>query len=176
MMHTLALITLALLLPSALASPPSPPSPPPSPPPPSPPPSPSPPPPLIPCQFTSKDQLKAALKEFNENQILAEATHGRIADWDVKCISDMSFLFSPRDFRRPGQESFKTFDANISYWDTSGVTDMSYMFSVRSARAPWTQQPPVLVPTLKRAARAAAASHALPPPDPHLSPHHCPSL
>ena len=43
-------------------------------------------------------------------------------------------------------------------------------------RVPRGPQPPVLNPTLKRTARAAAASHALPPPDPHLTSHRLPSL
>ena len=61
-------------------------------------------------------------------------------------------------------------------FDTSSVTTMDSMFYVRSARAPRSPLPSVLNPTLKRAARAAAASHALPPPDPHLAPHRLPSL
>ena len=119
-----------------------------------------------PTKFMSKDALREAVEKFNTDKASAEKTHGLIADWDVSYISNMRTLFS----------SFETFDANISNWDTSSVTDMTQMFRVRSARALRPPQPPVLNPTLKRAARAAAASHALPPPDPYLAPHRLPSL
>ena len=119
-----------------------------------------------PTGFTSKVDLKTAVMEFIEDQTSAENTHGFIADWNVSRVSDMSKLFY----------GMNKFDANITKWDTSSVTDMYRMFDVRSARAPLPPQPPVLNPTLKRAARAAAASHALPPPNPHLAPHRLPSF
>ena len=130
-------------------------SPPPSPPPPSPPPPHA-------YKFTSKDELKTAVIQFNENKTSAEATYGFIASWDVSGISDMSYLFSPynSDYEpysnssssnysnstRSSDSSYsygygedeteETFDANISNWDTSGVTDMSGMFAVRCGPPP----------------------------------------
>ena len=59
------------------------------------------------------------------------ATHGLIADWDVSCISDMSYLFA----------KLNTFNAKLSNWDTSRVTDMSGMFKVRAAST-WRLEAP----------------------------------
>ena len=74
------------------------------------------------------------------------------------------------------RQNAAAFNQALTFDDTSKVTDMSYMFQVRSARAPWLQHSPVLNPTLKRAARAFAASYALPPPEPHLAAQRLPSL
>ena len=46
-----------------------------------------------------------------------ETTYGKMTDWDVRKIEDMSELFSGR-----------TATADISNWDVSAVTDMSLMF------------------------------------------------
>ena len=80
-------------------------------------------------KFTSKADLMTAAQEYNANWLVtnwaATTTYGRIANWDVSEISDMSGLF----------RELNSFNADISSWDTSGVTDMSEMFEARSARA-----------------------------------------
>ena len=48
---------------------------------------------------------------------------GRIGDWDVSGILDMSKLFP----------IFTKFNEPLSNWNTSSVTDMSGMFNVRSS-------------------------------------------
>jgi surface protein len=75
--------------------------------------------------FTTKAELKTAVREYNANPDAATATYGLIAGWDVSMITDMSWLFY----------NLKNFNADISSWDTSKVTTMNQMFWVRSARA-----------------------------------------
>ena len=115
-----------------------PPAPPPPPPPPPSPPLPSPPPPppralalIRNAVFTTKADLKKAVKEYNDDSTAATKKYGPIADWGVSAITDMSSLFY----------YLQNFNEDISNWDTSSVTNMLAMFSVRSARALWPPQP-----------------------------------
>jgi hypothetical protein len=110
--------------------PPSPPSPPMTPP--SPPSSP-------PYVFTTKASLQTAVQEYKTDPTGAIATYGRIANWDVSAITDMSSLFSEdRDggynYDDNGNPLLDIFNDDISSWDTSGVTTMVGMFQVRSAK------------------------------------------
>ena len=137
---------------------------------PSPPPPPAPPelppeplPPAAPAYaFTDKANLTAAVEAYNANPASATGTYGRISDWDVSAITDMTYLFYEL-----GQ-----FNADISSWDTSSVTSMAAMFGVRSARAPLASDPPQLAPSLHAACAAAAAPtpSRLPGPVPPLLP------
>jgi len=110
--------------------PPSPPSPPMTPP--SPPSSP-------PYVFTTKASLQTAVQEYKTDPTGAIATYGRIANWDVSAITDMSSLFSEDwnggyNYDDNGNPLLDIFDDDISSWDTSGVTTMVGMFQVRSAK------------------------------------------
>ena len=71
----------------------------------------------------TKASLKAAVTAYNVDPAAATATYGRIADWDVSAVSDMSGLFS----------GMQNFNADISSWNTSGVTNMDQMFYGASA-------------------------------------------
>ena len=73
--------------------------------------------------FTTKDDLQAAVQEYDANPTDAIATYGPIAGWNVSAISDMSELFS----------GLQNFNADISSWDTSRVSDMYSMFESASA-------------------------------------------
>ena len=73
--------------------------------------------------FTSKAELKTAVQAFDANPVVANATYGPIAEWDVSAITDLSYLCN----------GLKNFDADISNWDTSGVTSMKGMFQYTSA-------------------------------------------
>jgi len=75
--------------------------------------------------FTTKAELRWAVKEYNANPYSANNVYGLIADWNVSMITDMSYLFT----------NLNSFNANISSWDTSKVATMRSMFWVRSARA-----------------------------------------
>ena len=126
---------------------------------------PPPPPPSLPSRykFTNKEDLKTAVKESIKNATSAVATYGLIADWDVSCISDMSYLFyeppsysysyelsipsySYSNEAESNKAALDTFDANISNWNTSGVTDMSGMFKVRAGLHLEAPRPPPGVP------------------------------
>ena len=77
--------------------------------------------------FTTKTELRTALKAYDSNPDTAEDTYGApIADWLVSGITDMSELF--RDL--------KNINEDISSWDTSGVTNMKSMFWVRALAQP----------------------------------------
>lgn len=97
-----------------------------APPPPSPTPPPSPPslppyPPILPgiiVPFQTRDLLRAALTEYNNNPTSAREKYGLVSRWDVSVISDMNRLFY-RDY---------TFNEPIGSWDTSSVTNMEIMF------------------------------------------------
>jgi surface protein len=114
--------------------------------------------------FTTRLELKTAVREYNANPDAATATYGSIAGWDVSMITDMAYLFNNQ----------RNFNVDISSWDTSKVTNMYQMFYVRSARALAPNSLDSGLPPVHAACAAAAprppasrpaprpASHALP--------------
>ena len=68
--------------------------------------------------FSSKKELKKAIKHHSDNKRSATKKYGRMNKWDVSAITDMSTLFY----------GYSNFNEDISAWDTSKVTDMSSMF------------------------------------------------
>ena len=68
-------------------------------------------------QFNN-ETLRAAVKEWLEDDKKAEAKYGHISNWDTSEVSDMSKLFSDAH----------TFNEPIGNWDVSNVTDMNCMF------------------------------------------------
>ena len=98
-------------------------------------PPPSPPPPtsrrrLLKGVFTSKTELRTAVRAYKANPAAATVTYGPIAEWDVSKITDMSKLFHNRG------HGLTNFNADVSSWNTSSVTTMENMFYVRSTRCP----------------------------------------
>ena len=66
----------------------------------------------------TKNELKEAIKLWNENKEKAIKKYGDINTWNVSNITDMSNLFS-----------FSDFNDNINDWDVSNVINMEAMFS-----------------------------------------------
>jgi surface protein len=66
--------------------------------------------------FKSKEELENAIKYYNNTNIIEK--YGKVKNWDVSRITDMSWMFS-----------YSKFDGDISNWDVSNVIDMSWMFS-----------------------------------------------
>ena len=73
--------------------------------------------------FSSRSELQSALDRWINGFNAVESAYGRIEDWDVSKVTDMSGLFYQRQF----------FNANVTAWNTSAVTSMSYMFHGASA-------------------------------------------
>lgn len=66
--------------------------------------------------FQSKEELKDAIKNYNSENVID--LYGKINDWNVSLITDMSELFKDNYY----------FNENISNWDVSNVINMSCMF------------------------------------------------
>jgi surface protein len=76
--------------------------------------------------FVSSDELKVDLRNLSVGSIRSmrgmfkkSAFDQDIGDWDVRNVTDMSFMF----------ERALGFNRSLERWDVSNVTDMSYMFS-----------------------------------------------
>ena len=67
--------------------------------------------------FTSKEELQKALNQYYDYPTEMIEKYGKINNWDVSQITDMSYLFMETNFNE-----------DISNWNVSNVTDMSYMF------------------------------------------------
>ena len=93
---------------------------------------------LVEDTFTTRDDLKEAVKAYDLDKTAAEATYGPIADWIVSNITDMSGLFKGR----------KNINEDISSWNTTGVTTMEDMFRARGPclHAANTPQPTTALP------------------------------
>ena len=66
------------------------------------------------------DDIREAVNLWCINCIEAEEKYGHISDWDVSCVTDMSYLFHGK----------LLFNDDISRWDVSNVTNMCGMFSL----------------------------------------------
>ena len=66
----------------------------------------------------NNETLRAAVKEWLDDESKAEKKYGHISDWDTSEVTDMSMMLD-------GAESF---NQPLEKWDVSQVTDMSYMF------------------------------------------------
>ena len=67
---------------------------------------------------TFKAAVKMCLEHDPVNGLFNVEPYGKMPDWDVSNVTDMSFTF----------ENASDFNANISKWDVSQVIDMEYMF------------------------------------------------
>ena len=71
--------------------------------------------------FSSGSELQWTVGRWiqgGDSRAEIESTYGRIEDWDVSKVTDMSWLFSRK----------RSFNSNITAWNTSAVTTMSAMF------------------------------------------------
>ena len=66
----------------------------------------------------NKDTIREAVKEWLENEELAETKYGHISSWDTTGVTDMSKLFFDAH----------TFNQPLNAWDVSNVSNMSGMF------------------------------------------------
>jgi surface protein len=68
-------------------------------------------------KFNNKT-IREAVKEWLDNEELAETKYGHISNWDTSEVINMSSLFSNKD----------DFNEPIGNWDVSQVTDMNSIF------------------------------------------------
>ena len=66
------------------------------------------------------DDIREAVNLWCINCIEAEEKYGHISDWDVSCVTDMSYLFHGK----------LLFNDDISRWNVYNVTNMCGMFSL----------------------------------------------
>ena len=66
----------------------------------------------------NNETLRTAVREWLEDESIAEAKYGHISNWDVSNVTDMSNMF----------KEATSFNQPIGNWDVSQVTDMSGMF------------------------------------------------
>jgi surface protein len=64
------------------------------------------------------ETIREAVKEWLDDDKLAESKYGDISTWDTSGVSVMSSLF----------ENARDFNNDIGPWNTSNVTSMSQMF------------------------------------------------
>ena len=66
----------------------------------------------------NNETLRAAVKEWLDDESNAEKKYGHISDWDTSEVTNMSYMFlGATSFNQP-----------LAKWDVSQVTDMSGMF------------------------------------------------
>ena len=63
----------------------------------------------------NNETLRKAVREWLENEDLAEEKYGHISTWNVSEVTDMSVMF----------ERAYLFNQPLDSWDVSSVTDMS---------------------------------------------------
>ncbi len=98
--------------------------------------------------FTSNDELKNAVDEFEGDRANANDKYGIMNCWDVSWITDMSYLFyqvvsfnEPLDcwnvsstINMQGMFAYSTsFNQPLARWDVSSVTDMQAMFALATS-------------------------------------------
>ena len=69
--------------------------------------------------FNSRTELDTAVDAWIANETVAANTYGDINTWDVKAITDFSYLFRYED----------EFNSDISSWDVSAGTDFKQMLT-----------------------------------------------
>ena len=78
--------------------------------------------------FLSRSELLLARDAWCADAMLAAATYGPIAQWDISQVTDLSFLFDGNS-----NSACKTFNDDISQWNTSAVTTLASTFRGASA-------------------------------------------
>ena len=95
----------------------------------------------------NNETLRAAVKEWLEDDKKAEVKYGHISNWDTSAVTNMSYMFRKSNFNQDisnwdvsnvtsMQEMFfhaKAFNQPIGNWDVGKVTDMSFMFYAATA-------------------------------------------
>ena len=66
----------------------------------------------------NNETLRAAVKEWLDDESKAEKKYGHISDWDTSEVTDMQYLFKDAE----------SFNQPLEKWDVSQVTNMSQMF------------------------------------------------
>jgi|GEM_PF-2100334 len=66
----------------------------------------------------NNETLRAAVKEWLDDESKAEKKYGHISDWDTSEVTDMSEMFARAE----------SFNQPLEKWDVSQVTKMSDMF------------------------------------------------
>ena len=74
--------------------------------------------------FTTTNQLKNAVAEWNDNQTAASDLYGHVSTWNTSLMTSMCFIFA---------DSRSVFNDDVNGWDVSQVTDMSYTFKAAAA-------------------------------------------
>ena len=74
------------------------------------------PPSTTPGVFDNYDALSAAVVDWNNDQTLAESTHGHISVWDTSRVDDMHELFAGTDGAN------NAFNGDISAWVSLTLT------------------------------------------------------
>ena len=67
----------------------------------------------------NNETLRAAVKEWLDDESEAEKKYGHIADWDTSEVTDMQYLFKDAE----------SFNQPLEKWDVSNVTNMYQMFA-----------------------------------------------
>ena len=67
----------------------------------------------------NNETLRAAVKEWLDDESKAEKKYGHISDWDTSEVTDMQYLFKDAE----------SFNQPLEKWDVSQVTNMSQMFA-----------------------------------------------
>ena len=71
----------------------------------------------------NNETLRKAVREWLNNEILAEQNYGHISTWDVSEVTNMSGMFAEAS----------AFNQPLDSWDVSSVTNMGYMFQGASS-------------------------------------------
>ncbi len=76
----------------------------------------------------NNETILEAVKEWLENEELAETKYGHISNWDTSGVTEMKALFYPGYRDEESKIDTSLFNEDISKWNVSNVNDMSRLF------------------------------------------------